>query len=106
MALIQCRDCEKEISKRAYFCPNCGGWTKHLGNVSLRMLVVACALAVLAVVIYFTVLAAEPLQAPKAGSVWQSTKPVAHRWNRHIFKERIGTGEGQLLPKETEKETV
>jgi len=25
---MQCRDCGKEISKRAYFCPHCGGYTK------------------------------------------------------------------------------
>ena len=28
MALIQCRDCQNEISKRAYFCPRCGGYTR------------------------------------------------------------------------------
>ncbi len=28
MALITCRDCEKEISERAYFCQHCGGLTK------------------------------------------------------------------------------
>ncbi len=28
MALMQCRDCGREISKRAYFCPGCGGYTR------------------------------------------------------------------------------
>ena len=29
MALIQCRDCDKQVSKRAYFCPQCGGYTRN-----------------------------------------------------------------------------
>ena len=37
MALIQCRDCGKEISKRAYFCPGCGGYTKSGGPMLLTV---------------------------------------------------------------------
>ena len=29
MAMIKCRDCENEMSKRAYFCRQCGGYTKN-----------------------------------------------------------------------------
>ncbi len=41
MALIQCPVCEKEISKRAYFCPHCGRLTKF-GHPVFVILRVAC----------------------------------------------------------------
>ena len=51
MALIQCRDCEKDLSKRAYFCPHCGGYTKNWCLASMTIGVV-CGLTALAAVKY------------------------------------------------------
>ncbi len=51
MALITCRDCEKEMSGRAYFCPHCGGLTRF-GYPALVLLGMVSGLTVLAAVKY------------------------------------------------------
>ena len=45
MALIQCRDCQKELSTHAYFCPHCGGLAKwgYLAGSSMGKVALAAA---------------------------------------------------------------
>lgn len=51
MALIKCQHCEKEVFDKAYFCPNCGGWTKW-GYVGLLVLSMEVAIITLAALKY------------------------------------------------------
>lgn len=41
MALIECRDCQKELSTHAYYCPHCGGLAKwgYLAGSSVGFMV-------------------------------------------------------------------
>ena len=49
MELIKCRHCEKKVFKMAYFCPNCGGWTKwgYVGLITFSAQIGIIALAAL-----------------------------------------------------------
>lgn len=49
MALIKCQHCEKKVFKMAYFCPNCGGWTKwgYVGLITFSANIGIIALAAL-----------------------------------------------------------
>ena len=54
MALIQCRDCDKQVSKRAYFCPQCGGYTGN-GYLMLTSLGLTAGLIIVAAFKYMIV---------------------------------------------------
>ncbi len=51
MALLKCPDCDKEISTRAYFCPNCGRLTSF-GYPAFITLGIAGSLIAIAAVTY------------------------------------------------------
>ena len=46
MSLIKCKECEKEISKTAKECPNCGATTEYGKKITKKYLIIAASIMI------------------------------------------------------------